>query len=57
MALANLHICIDSTELTLCHTVISTKFKCAGLFDLYLTLNQAKAWHAGHAFETYRWYL
>ena len=42
MALANLHICTDSAEPSLCHIVISTKIKCAGLFDLFLTLNQAK---------------
>ena len=42
MALAKLHICTGLTEPSLCHTVISTKIKCAGLFDLFFTLNQAK---------------
>ena len=34
MTLANLHT-------SLCHIGISTKIKCAGLFDLFLTKNQA----------------
>ena len=42
MTLANLHICTSSTEPSLCHTVISTKIKYAGLFYLFFTLNQAK---------------
>ena len=42
MALANIHNCTGSTEPSLCHIAISTKIKCAGLFDLFFTLNQAK---------------
>ena len=42
MALSNEHICGGSTEPFLCHTVISTKIKCAGSFDLFLVSNQAK---------------
>ena len=42
MSLANLHICTGSTEPSLCHTASNTKIKCAGLFDLFLTLEQAK---------------
>ena len=36
-ALPNRHICTGY-----CVTAISTKFKCAGSFDLPLVLNQAK---------------
>ena len=42
MALAILHIFTGSTEPSLCDTAISTKIKCAGLFALLYTLNQAK---------------
>ena len=42
MTLANLHICTSLTEPSLSHTVISTKTKYAGLFDLFFTPNQAK---------------
>ena len=42
MALRNQHICTGSNETFLCHTAISTKIKCAGSFDLFLALNQAK---------------
>ena len=42
MALANRHICTFSTEPLLCYTAISTKIKCAGSFDFFLALNQAK---------------
>ena len=42
MALANLCICTGLTEPLMCHTAIGSKMKCAGLFDLFFTLNQAK---------------
>ena len=42
MALPNQHISTGSNEPFLCHTAISTKIKCAGSFDLFLALNQAK---------------
>ena len=42
MALLNKHICRGSTEPFMCHTVISTKIKCAGSFDLFLASNQVK---------------
>ena len=42
MALSNEHIRRGSTESFLCHTVISTKIKCAGSFDLFLVSKQAK---------------
>ena len=42
MALSKEHICRGLTEPFLCHTVISTKIKCAGSFDLFLASNQAK---------------
>ena len=42
MALANLYICTGSNVPSLCHTAISTKTKCADLFDLCFTLNQTK---------------
>ena len=42
MTLVNIHICTGSTEPSLYHTVISTKIKYAGLFDLFFKLNQAK---------------
>ena len=35
MALSNQHICTGSTEPFLCHTAISTKIKCAGLFHYF----------------------
>ena len=35
MALANLDICTGSSESSLCHTKISTKIKCDGLFDFF----------------------
>ena len=39
MALANIYICTGTTEPSLCHTAISMKIKCAGLFDLFITLD------------------
>ena len=42
MTLAVIHISTCSTEPLLCHTVISTKIKYVGLFDLFVTLNQTK---------------
>ena len=42
ITLANLHICKCLTDPSLFHTAISTKIKYACLFDLFLTLNQAK---------------
>ena len=43
MTLGNLYICTSLTEPSLFHTVTSTKFKYAGVFDLFFfTLNQAK---------------
>ena len=41
-AMEILHICTGSTVPLLCHTAISTKYKCAGSFDLFLAFNQAK---------------
>ena len=41
MALANLHICTGSTVPSLRHTVISTKIKCAGPFDLFTQTGHA----------------
>ena len=49
MTLANLHICTSLTEPSLCHTVISTNIKYAGLFDLHIKSSQT-----GHALDTNR---
>ena len=42
IALRNEHICIESTEPFSCHTEMRTKIKCAGSFDLFLTLNSSQ---------------
>ena len=42
MALPYQHICTGSTGPFLCHTVLNAIIKCAGSFDLFLALNQAK---------------
>ena len=42
MALMNQHICTGLAEPFLCQTAISFKIKCAGTFDLFFVLNQAK---------------
>ena len=40
MTLANLRICTDLTEPSLCHTARGTKTKWAGSFDLFFALIQ-----------------
>ena len=48
MALSNQHICTESTEPFTCHTVMSTKIKFAGSFDLFLVLNSSQTEHSLH---------